>query len=136
MTNSVLFVCPHGAAKSVLAAAYFQRLADERGLSVIARSAGTEPDPAVNAAVIEQLQADGLPVPESAPRQVTDADLHSAAQIVSLGCDLTGRLPAGIVPLDWSDVPPVSAGLPAARQAILAHVEQLVAMLGASVNSD
>ncbi len=129
MTHTILFLCPHGAAKSVLAAAYFHRLAGEHGLLVEAFSAGTEPDPAVNAAVIEQLRVDGLPVPDSPPRQVTDADLGSAARIVSLGCDLTGRLPAGVTPLDWSDVPPVSADLPAARHAILAHVEQLVAEL-------
>ena len=36
----VLFMCPHGAAKSVLASAYFQRLAKERGLNVIVDSAG------------------------------------------------------------------------------------------------
>jgi hypothetical protein len=28
---TVLFMCPHGAAKSVLASAYFERLAKERG---------------------------------------------------------------------------------------------------------
>ena len=31
---TVLFLCPHGAAKSVLASAYFQRAAKERGLNV------------------------------------------------------------------------------------------------------
>jgi hypothetical protein len=71
-------------------------------------------------------------VPDGAPRNVDDADLRSAARIVSLGCDLTGRLPASAEVLDWSDVPPVSADLPAARLAILAHVEQLVADLEAS----
>ena len=29
-------MCPHGAAKSVLASAYFQRLAKERGLRAVA----------------------------------------------------------------------------------------------------
>src|SRR5687767_11912402 len=31
---TVLFMCPHGAAKSVLASAYFEQLAKERGLNV------------------------------------------------------------------------------------------------------
>ena len=31
---TILFMCPHGAAKSVLASAYFQRRAKERGLNV------------------------------------------------------------------------------------------------------
>jgi hypothetical protein len=40
---TVLFLCPHGAAQSVLASAYFQR-APEGGLNVRVDSAGTEPD--------------------------------------------------------------------------------------------
>ncbi len=40
---TVLFLCPHGAGKSVLASAYFQRLAKERGLNVRVESAGTDP---------------------------------------------------------------------------------------------
>ena len=40
----VLFMCPHGAAKSLMASAYFQKLAKERGLNVRVDSAGTEPD--------------------------------------------------------------------------------------------
>src|SRR5262245_44043426 len=41
----VLFVCLHGAAKSVVAAAHFRRVAAARGLAVDAAAAGTEPDP-------------------------------------------------------------------------------------------
>ena len=40
----ILFVCLHGAAKSVLAAADCERLAASRGLRVTADFAGTEPD--------------------------------------------------------------------------------------------
>src|SRR5258705_5533438 len=39
----VLFVCLHGAAKSVIGAAHFRRLAAARGLSIGAVAAGTEP---------------------------------------------------------------------------------------------
>ena len=45
--TTILFMCPHGAAKSVLASAYFQRLAKERALNVRVLSAGTDPDPEV-----------------------------------------------------------------------------------------
>ena len=40
---TVLFLCPHGAARSVLASAYFQRAAKERGLNVRVDAAGTDP---------------------------------------------------------------------------------------------
>ena len=42
-TPTVLFMCPHGAAKSVLASAYFKQLAAARGLRVRVDAAGTEP---------------------------------------------------------------------------------------------
>src|SRR5205823_2361753 len=43
--SRVLFVCLHGAAKSVVGAAHFRRLAAAHGLDVDAAAAGTEPDP-------------------------------------------------------------------------------------------
>ena len=52
---TVLFICPHGAAKSVLASAYFQRLAKERGLNVRFDAAGIEPQEAVSTVVKEHL---------------------------------------------------------------------------------
>ena len=60
---TVLFMCPHGAAKSVLASAYFQRLAKERGLDVLVVSAGTEPDAEVAPAVVNHLTKNGYRYP-------------------------------------------------------------------------
>ena len=54
---------PYGAAKSVLAFAYFQRLAKERGLNVHVASAGTEPDATVSPAVAAHLKGQGYSVP-------------------------------------------------------------------------
>ena len=50
--ESLLFVCLHGAAKSVVGAAHFRRLAAARGLAVDAVAAGTEPDPALAAGAV------------------------------------------------------------------------------------
>ena len=61
-TRTVLFLCPHNAAKSVIAAAYWNRVAAARGLDIAADSAGTEPSPAVSPAVVEALAAEGLDV--------------------------------------------------------------------------
>src|SRR5215510_2876629 len=55
----VLFVCLHGAAKSVVAAAQFRRLASARGLSIGAVAAGTEPDPELAPAAVKGLSGDG-----------------------------------------------------------------------------
>src|SRR3982751_846284 len=52
---TVVFVCEHGAAKSVLASQYFEQLAKERGLKIRAISRGTNPDKEVGPAVRKGL---------------------------------------------------------------------------------
>ena len=96
-TTRVLFLCPHGAAKSVLASTYFRRLAKERGLNVIVDSAGTDPDPSVSPPLGVHLAQQGYPVSTEKPRLVTADDLARADVIVSLGCDLTRSPTAGHV---------------------------------------
>src|SRR5215218_6072058 len=80
---TVLFMCPHGAAKSVLASAYFQRLAKERGLNVRVESAGTAPDAEVAPAVTAHLTETGYAVPIAKPRQVTSDELATADVVIS-----------------------------------------------------
>jgi protein-tyrosine-phosphatase len=121
----VLFMCPHGAAKSVLASAYFQKLAKERGLNVRVDSAGTDPDPEVGKAVAAHLTKTGYAIPIEKPRRVTPRDLQEADLVVSLGCDLTGLpRPRGTL-LKW-DVPGPGENFTASDQAIRKHVEELV----------
>jgi protein-tyrosine-phosphatase len=122
----VLFVCRHGAAKSVVAAAHFRRLAGARGLAVDAVAAGTEPDAELTPAAAKGLAADGLPACPDRPRPVTLYDLDAAARVVSFGCAVRPRS----APVErWDDVPAVSDGYAAARDRIVARVERLVAEL-------
>lgn len=130
--QTILFVCQHGAAKSVLAAAMFQQLAQERGLPLRAASAGTEPDSKVHDTVMEFLRSANLPLPGHAPRLVTDDDLKAADRVVSFGCNLDDRVPLAAPVLRWDDVPLVSQDLRAAVQEIRARVEQLVGEQAAS----
>jgi len=88
-SGSVLFLCPHNAAKSLLAAAYFDRLAGERGLPFSADSAGTEPAEGPAPAVVAALHAEGVDVSGYRPRHVEPRDLASAYRVISMGCDLT-----------------------------------------------
>ncbi|MBA4056850.1 MAG: hypothetical protein C0490_19205, partial [Marivirga sp.] len=48
-SNKIVFVCEHGAAKSVIAADYFNKLAKERGLPWEAVCRATAPDSTLNA---------------------------------------------------------------------------------------
>jgi arsenate reductase (thioredoxin) len=123
---TVLFMCPHGAAKSVLASAYFQRLAKERGLNVRVDSAGTQPDAEVAPAVARHLTKNGYAVPIAKPRRVTSEDLAMADVVISIGCDLKG-LPLPPSKLrTWDDVPSPSEDFARADEAIRQRVVDLI----------
>jgi len=128
-SSRVLFVCLHGAAKSVIAAAHFRRLASARGLAIDAVAAGTEPDPELAAGAVKGLAGDGLRAAPARPRPVTLHDLDRAIRVVSFGCEIA---PAHGQPIEQWDVPAVSDGYEAARDRIVAKVERLVAGLGGS----
>jgi arsenate reductase len=126
MHYTVLFICPHSAAKSVLASAYFQQMADKRQLPWQAHFAGTDPDAALLPKAVALLRDDGLDVSAWQPRRVTADELQNAWRVVSLGCEPTELPSARADLIRWDDVPPVSQNAPAARDAIRAHVERLV----------
>src|SRR5436309_3770236 len=80
--EQVLFVCEHGAAKSVVAAAYFNKLASERGLRARAIARGAAPQDALAKSALAGLQGDGLAPGLEAPQAVTEADVHGSARVV------------------------------------------------------
>ncbi|HYO81667.1 MAG TPA: hypothetical protein VES20_09715, partial [Bryobacteraceae bacterium] len=126
----VRFVCEPGAAKSIMAAARFNKLAEERGLPHRAVARGTHPDPAFAPKAVAGLQAEGLAAPKGAPALVTDKDVAGAARVVTLGC----KLPQKTAAMDWADVPSPSENYPAASRAIEKHVEDLVNELSSREN--
>ena len=129
MSNTVLFLCPHHAAKSVVAEAYFNRLAQQYGLPIRATSAGTEPAEAVAPGVVEMLRQENIDVSGHQPRRVTEADLTQAQRIISMGCTPEELSTPSERIEQWMDIPPVSQDPLGARNAILAHVEDLVAQI-------
>jgi arsenate reductase (thioredoxin) len=124
--QKVLFVCLHGAAKSVLAAADFERMAKQRGLHIAAESAGTEPDPAIAPRVLAALEAEGVDMTGQKPRLVTREMTAGATRVIAFGCGLGAGAPDSAKIEQWEDVPNVSDGLPEARAVIGAHIERLL----------
>lgn len=122
---TVVFMCPHGAAKSVMASAYFQKLAKERGLNVRVDAVGTDPDPQLSKGVVARLQKNGYAIPIEKPRAATAADMNNADVVVSMGCDLS-KLPAPRGTVKNWNVPDFSANFDAAEQAIRDEVMRLV----------
>jgi arsenate-mycothiol transferase len=129
MRQTVLFLCPYHAAKSVIAAAYCQCLTVQHGLDLHITSAGTEPNAAVSGAVVEWLRAEGVDVTHHRPRYVSREELAAAFRVISMGCDVSDLAPSGTTVEHWNDVPAPSAHLIAAHDVISTHVERLISEL-------
>lgn len=118
----ILFLCAHGGAKSVIAASYFNRIAEEHALPYTAIAASAEdPYDSVPESVADFLLRDGLDVRSFTPRPVEQRDVSSASRIIAIGCQLEG------VPVErWDDVPAASEDLEGSAAAIRRHVEALM----------
>ena len=122
----VLFVCQHGAAKSVIAARQLVALAEARGLTLTASAAGVEPDDVIPPHVTAGLREDGVNDQETPPQAVTRELLKNARVVVSFGCDLSAFADDSMRIVQWSGVPAVSDGYDAARTEIVSRLHAIV----------
>jgi hypothetical protein len=126
----VVFVCQHGNVKSLMAASYFNQLAQERGLAVRAISRASAPDSTtVPPAIIEGLRGDGFDVSAFRPAAVTKSDVSASRRVVTIGTSLPFTEGPGIALEQWDDVPAASVDYGAARDSLRAHVRRLVEQL-------
>jgi len=128
-TPKVVFVCEHGSAKSVIAAAHLRRLAAEKGIDVEVISRGTTPDAEVPANVRAGLKKDGIEVGALKPALVSRADLAGAAVVVSFGSDLSALADGKTKVQDWSATPAVTSNYDGARSYIVKRLEELLEKL-------
>jgi len=124
----VVFVCEHGAAKSVVAATYFNKLATELGLNLQAIPRGTHPDPELSPRTISGLVKDGLMPIESVPRKISLAEVESAERVIAF-CELPVEYADKSVIEHWDGVPAVSENYERARDAIIVRLEKLISDL-------
>lgn len=87
MPRTILFVCPHGAAKSRMAAAFFNRLAVP---GWEATAAGATPQAEMSANAIRLLAGTDAEafLDRSAPRAI--AAVPEPARIIAIDCDIPG----------------------------------------------
>ena len=124
--QSVLFVCEHGGAKSVIAAAHFNKIAKERGLPYRAVARGTAPDEAVPAGVRQGLAAAGLEISIEKPVMVGQADVSKASRVVTFDVTLPGAIASSKPPTGWDALPSVSSNFDVASAEIKRRVELLI----------
>lgn len=123
--SKILFVCEHGAAKSIIAAAYFNKLARDRNLNLTAMARGTHPDAELSSKAVAGLQADGLTPPELVPTKLDPGDLEFAHQVISF-CILPEEYHQKASVEYWDDVPAVSENYERARDAIVVYLKELI----------
>ena len=121
----IIFVCEHGAAKSILSAAIFNKMAEERGLNIRAIARGTNPDPEISPKVAAGLQADGLASSESAPKKISKADLVGARRVITF-CALPDDYPGIIQIENWDDVLPAIEDYGKARDKLAERIGRLL----------
>jgi arsenate reductase (thioredoxin) len=121
----VVFVCEHGAAKSVIATTYFNKIAAERGLRARAVYRGVNPQADLSVGALKGLRDDGLTVPDQKPSPITQADVDTATIMFAIGCTLPSNATASGKADSWDDVPE-DKGYAATRDAIKRHVERLI----------
>jgi len=123
--QAVVFVCEHGGAKSVVAAALFNARASARHLPFRAESRGVVPDPGLAPAAVAGLRSDGLAPDRDVPLRVGRADVDRAAVVVAidpLPPDLAQRARVEV----WDAIPPISVDYKASRDAMLPRIEALL----------
>lgn len=132
--KTVLFLCPHGGAKSLIAASYFNRIAQARQLPFQAIAAAAEdPYPEVPANVAETLGREGFDVRGFRPRPVAARDFGAAEVVITIDCDLPAFDTRSARVDCWDDVPKVSVDLEGSRAAIRRHVQTLADELAAQI---
>ena len=121
----VVFVCEHGAAKSLIASAYFNKLAAERGLAARATFRGVDPQDALSVRAVAGLKADGVAIPDSRPTAIAAPDVAKATHIFAIGCTLPTVATTSGKSRSWDDVPD-DRGYEPMRDAIVRHVRVLL----------
>jgi arsenate reductase len=134
VTRLAVFVCEHGAAKSVVAAAWLRRLAADAGIELQAVACGTDPADDLSTAAVDGLRRDGIEPAEPVPQPISTADIQAAWRVIALSPEIQpGALES--VPFETWDVPAISDGYETARDDIVNRLRTLLRDAGAEGRS-
>lgn len=123
-TKEIVFVCTHGAARSPIAFAYFNKLAKENNLNFKGVFRGTKPDKALTKETILGLTNDGFKVNDWMPKKISMQDIEKAFKVVTFDCTVPSN---GLLNIEeWNGTPSISKDYNTARNAIKKNVENLI----------
>jgi arsenate reductase len=128
--REVLFVCEHGAALSVISAAYFNKLAKVEQLNYHAIARGVTPQENVSAQARTGLKHDGFTAEIERPVALSQHDLDEAARIVTFFA-IPDRYSSRVPVEKWSDVTWGPGSYEKSRDGMLKHMQNLLQKLRA-----
>ena len=123
--KKIIFVCEHGAAKSVIAASYFNKMAKERNLDYTAECRGTDPDSVVSKSAQDGLTKDNLFDPHTRPQKLLSSDTVNVERII-LFTTLPSDLKTNIKTENWSSLQNLDTDYENRRNAIIKKINELL----------
>jgi rhodanese-related sulfurtransferase len=127
-SKTIVFVCQHGVVNSQMAAAYFNRIARERGLPFTAVSRGIDSAyRSVPVRIEDGLALDGLTSANS-PRELTADEAGRAGRVLAFDT-IPADLRGGAVVTYWSGIPLGINDYEATRDEIIRHIDALIPTL-------
>lgn len=126
--DTVVFICEHGAGRSAIAAAFFNKMAKEKKLNYHAIFRGIHPDSVVGPAIQKGLIKDSFDIDGWKPILLSKHDIESASQIVTMDCALPEKDSTDKALIQWSGIP-MSQGYAEARDQIIKKVDFLIQQL-------
>lgn len=128
--QQVLFVCEHGAAKSVFAGSYFNAVAQREGLNARAVARGVDPDENIVERIRAEADAAGFPLCAARPVQLTRDDVTLADVVVAFDLQ-SPELETQGPHESWDGLPSLKQEFERGRAAIMSRVDALVAEMKA-----
>jgi hypothetical protein len=124
-TKKIVFVCEHGSAKSVIAAAYFNKLAKEKNIRWEAVSRGNNPDKGLPEKTKKLLASDKLLDVTFVPQKISQLDIDEAEQVIifnDLPGDINGKNKVGY----WLGIQSVNDDFQKLRDDIVEKINPLI----------
>ena len=125
--KTIVFVCLHGVVNSQMAAAYFNKVARERGLSFTAVSRGIDLYQSIPVRIQDGLALDGLE-PANAPLALTPEEAGRASQVLAFDTIPAEQRGHANVTY-WSGVPIGIDNYETTRDEIVRRVDALIPIL-------
>ncbi len=121
----IVFVCEHGSAKSVIAAAYFNELAKEKNLHWDAVAMGINPDASISGKTKEILVKDNLFDSKFTPVKISQKDVDQSQQVI-LFFPLPENVQGKSKTRDWTNIQAVNEDFPRLRDDIVSRIKPLI----------